>query len=108
MRRPSVSDDQRNLFALKLRKPAVNASTGFFVKPKHSDKCYLAEQGREEFIVYDGSIHTLKRNGQRGGSTMWHMFRCNCLACEAVAYVRWDVLMVFVAGMVHASKEQPS
>jgi hypothetical protein len=83
----------------------VTPETGLFVKPAHSDKCYLRAQGREEFIVYDGSVHNLKRNGHKGGSTMWHTFRCNCLDCDAVAYVRWDMLMVFIAGLIHASKE---
>jgi len=86
------------------KSPSVTPETGFFVKPAHSDKCYLRPQGREEFIVYDGSTHVLKRNGHKGGSTMWHTFRCNCIDCDAVAYVRWDVLMVFIAGLVHASK----
>lgn len=85
--------------------PAVSAATGFFVKPAHSEKCYLANGGRQEFIVYEGMTHSLKRNGRRGGSTSWHRFRCNCIECEAIAYIRWDVLMVFIAGLIHASKE---
>ena len=85
--------------------PPATKRSGFFVKPAHSAKCYLADQGREEFIVYDGSTHSLKRNGHRGGSTMWHKFRCNCIDCDAIAYVRWDMLMTFVSVLAHASRE---
>lgn len=83
--------------------PSVSARTGFFVKPGHSENCRLHDLGREEFIVYDGMNHNLTRDGRRGGSTTWHKFRCNDIECEAVAHVRWDVLMVFIARLVHAS-----
>lgn len=84
----------------------ITAQTGFFVKPTHSEKCRLHASGRDEFIVYEGMSHSLRRDGRRGGSTTWHKFRCNDIECGAIAHVRWDVLMVFIAGLVHASKER--
>ena len=65
----------------------------------HDDDCWFKGTEREatEFVCYDGAMFNLKRNGHRGGSTMWHRFRCNDPSCGAVAIVRWDVLTDLIA-----------
>lgn len=90
--------------------PAITKQTGFFVRPDHSPECYLAKQGRNEFIVYEGweNLDKLGRKYADNRGNWWHKFRCNCTRCDAIAYVRYDVLMVFIAGLVHASKGETS
>ena len=46
--------------------------------------------------VHENMNFRLRKNGTRGGSTPWHVFRCNDPRCGATAGVRWDVLMEFV------------
>lgn len=70
---------------------------GFRLTEPHHPECFTARRGGE-FVVYDGSVHGLNKNGTGRGSTLWHAFRCNDLKCESRMLVRWDVLMKFVSG----------
>lgn len=71
------------------------------VHTAHSPTCYLAEQGRSEYVVpARESYRKLDRNGvayrDRRGSS-WIAFACNDPNCQSEARVRWDVLMAFLA-----------
>lgn len=75
------------------------AAEGFKQTP-HSPGCYLAAQGRDEYIVQARpSIRTADKNGvvykDRRGTT-WFAFVCNCTTCSSEAWVRWDVLMRWI------------
>jgi hypothetical protein len=52
---------------------------------------------RHAFAVYDRADLNRAQNGRKGGSTFWHVFRCNDPRCPAEAGVRWDVLAELVA-----------
>lgn len=72
----------------------------------HREGCFTgrADYG-PRFIVTDRDRplrHDLKRNGHKGGSTMWWVFTCNDIRCPARLLVRWDVL----AGAVAALSEE--
>ena len=67
----------------------------------HSPGCYLVAKGRQQFVVHpvgSGPYDFRRRkDGRRGGGTMWHLFCCNDTGCTAVAGVRWDALAEFIA-----------
>lgn len=66
---------------------------GFFLQPDHEEWCHAKnDEDGLTFLVYDGSDWMRRRNGDRGGSTQFHKFICNDISCDAVLYVRWDVL----------------
>jgi hypothetical protein len=67
---------------------------GFIFTP-HSPGCYLAEQGRAEYIVSRGH-EWLDAIGRPGGSRLWHLYGCNCADCDSVVKVRYDVLMEWI------------
>lgn len=70
---------------------------GFKQLGEHVEDCRAAaDEDGIAFIVHDGLDCRRKRNGDRGGSTMWHRFICNDTRCRAVQLVRWDVLAEFV------------
>lgn len=65
---------------------------GFKLTEPHRVGCYAVGDDYP-FIVHDGYERKLKRNGNKGGSTMWHRFVCNDGGgCPAVLLVRWDRL----------------
>lgn len=82
---------------------------GFKLDPPHSDTCFLAEQGREEFIVHDGHDFRRDKIGRKrpSGGTMWHRFKCNDPNCDARLLVRYDQLMHFGADGIRAENSQP-
>jgi hypothetical protein len=66
----------------------------------HRDGCHAAPDPEHlVFIVHQGVTFDRKINGHRGGSTMWHAFRCNDPFCPAEAGVRWDVLAAFIGNL---------
>jgi len=72
-----------------------------FKQTPHSPGCYLAEQGRNEYIVQARpySLRTADKNGvvyKDGRGCSWFAFVCNCTDCESEAWVRWDVLMRWI------------
>lgn len=77
-------------------------SDGFKLETPHAKDCILAERDDPiRFIVTDRNHpidFRLRRNGTRGGSTMWWRFVCNDINCPARLLVRWDVLAEFVNG----------
>lgn len=72
---------------------------GFKLIEEHREGC-LAEQDKDgiTFVCHEGYDFRRKRNGHRGGSTMWHRFRCNDINCQAILLIRWDTLALFVNG----------
>jgi len=71
---------------------------GFKLLSEHRDECLAEKSEFGTFVLHDGYEWRRKRNGHRGGTTMWHRFRCNDTDCEAVMMVRDDVLVNFVDG----------
>jgi hypothetical protein len=71
---------------------------GFKMEVPHSPGCFFDPEQPADFILYDGMEFTLKRNGHKGGSTMWHRFSCNSpiggsrAGCAGRLLVRWDVI----------------
>ena len=82
---------------------------GFKVDPQHSAACFLAEQGRDEFIVHERMDFHRDRIGRRrsSGGQAWHVFKCNDPNCDARLNVRWDQLMHFGADGLRAADSQP-
>lgn len=71
---------------------------GFYMLGEHCEGCRAAnDPDGLTFIVHEGMHFNRKRNGHRGGSTLWHHFRCNDTRCEARMLVRWDALAAFVS-----------
>jgi hypothetical protein len=70
---------------------------GFKLLGQHVEGCYgLADEDGITFVVQAGVEWDRDRIGRKGGSTMWHRFKCNDIRCEAVLLVRWDTLAAFV------------
>jgi hypothetical protein len=70
---------------------------GYKLEGEHRPDCRAVDDPDGlTYIVHGGADHTLRRNGHRGGSTMWQRFRCNDPHCRAAMLVRWDVLARFV------------
>ena len=79
--------------------PDQSKRDGFQMVGEHVEGCRAAQdEDGITFIVYDRPTFDRKRNGHRGGSTLWHSFRCNDTRCEARMLVRWDTLSAFVGG----------
>lgn len=79
---------------------------GFKLLGKHRDGCYAAARP-PAFIVHDEIDFHRKKNGDKGGSTMWHRFICNDTRCHAVMLVRWDVLAQFIDAAPLEETEKP-
>lgn len=77
--------------------PTQTTAEGFRLIGEHRDGCF-AERDKDglTFIVHAGIRCDLNRNGVGRGSTIWHVFRCNNLRCDAQMLVRWDTLSRFV------------
>lgn len=77
----------------------MSSGEGFKMLGKHVEGCFCADHAKykQPFIVYEGADFDRRKNGDRGGSTMWHRFKCNDTECGAIAIVRWDVLAEFIA-----------
>jgi len=70
---------------------------GFKLLGDHVDGCLCVRKyDGGKFIVHDGMLYNRRRNGDRGGSTCWHRFRCNDTNCNAILLVRWDTLANFI------------
>jgi hypothetical protein len=77
------------------------AADGFKQTP-HSPGCYLAAQGREEYIVlakpyylrYADKLGRVYKDG-RGRTHL--AFVCNDPSCTSEVWVRWDKIMAWIA-----------
>ena len=74
----------------------------FKLEGEHRKGCWCAGDA-EAFIALGGIDWCRKKNGHRGGSTMWLRFNCNDPHCEAVALVRWDALARFITSGIEDS-----
>lgn len=78
-----------------------------FKQTPHSPGCYLAEQGREEYIVLS-SPHYIRWADKNGVSykdhrgRTWLAFVCNCAQCESEVWVRSDTVMNWIAEGIKA------
>lgn len=64
----------------------------------HSPGCICASRGEKDcFIVHKEMNFSRRRDGRRGGSTLWHVFSCNDPDCPGEMGVRWDALADFLA-----------
>lgn len=81
------------------RRSKPTAREGFKLLGEHVEGCHAAaDKDGITFVVLDGADFKRRRNGDRGGGTMWHRFICNDTRCGAVLLVRWDTLAGFVNG----------
>ena len=76
--------------------------TDGFIQTPHSSDCYLAEQGREEYIVlarpyYLRYADKLGRVYKDNRGQIHLAFICNCAHCTSEVWVRWDMVMDFIA-----------
>ncbi len=63
----------------------------------HSADCYLADEGREEFVVRVGHLYRARDGSFRGKTCSWEVFACNCAHCHATVMVRFDAIMDMIA-----------
>jgi hypothetical protein len=64
---------------------------GFKLLEGHSPDCFCRDKLDEAFVSHGGFTNRAK-NGRKGGSWSWHVFRCNDPKCPAEMGVRWDVM----------------
>jgi len=87
-----------------------NLADGFKLDPDHRADCFCKDDPEGlVFICPDRTRpldFTLKRNGYRGGSTLWLRYACNDPNCPARAWVRWDKLSEFVTAGVASAAER--
>jgi hypothetical protein len=83
------------------RRGSMSSLDGFKLDVPHSEDC-LAVTAPRPFVLHDGVEWRRDKRGRRGGSRMWHRFRCNDPKCPSIVLVRWDVL----ADVVDASLAQ--
>lgn len=83
------------------RVPGVQRE-GFKLLGEHREGCFAAaSEDGITFVIDDrDKPHDFgrRRNGDRGGSSLWHRFACNDPSCEAILMVRWDKLAGFING----------
>lgn len=72
---------------------------GFKLEVDHRPDCFLKDDPAP-FIVLDrakgGYDFSRRRNGARGGGTLFFRFVCNDPDCPARMLVRWDVLSKWI------------
>lgn len=72
----------------------------------HRDGCLALGRGDGvPFVMNDGHEWALDRLGRKGGSQMWHRFKCNDTRCPAVMLVRWDIIAACASAPVVAASE---